>query len=232
MTFLSRLFDLIMPPVCEVCGSRLSPMEYGLCAACNMRLPRTGFAQRPLDNKLAQLFWGRLDVERAAALMYYTPKSDTARLILSLKYDYQPSLCAVLGRAMGTEFSAYGFFSGVDVIVPVPLARSRQRRRGYNQSEEIANGISEATGIPVEVGAVRRTVFKASQTHLDRWQRMDNVDGLFVLADDGARLAGKHILIVDDIITTGATVIACASAMDSLPGVRFSVVSLGFTSAG
>lgn len=228
-TLLRRLLNTVLPPMCEVCGTRLSPSEGGLCAACVMRLPRTGFALHPEDNDLAHLFWGRVDVERAASLVYYRPKSDTARLILSLKYDHKPTLCAELGRAMAAEFAAHGFFSGIDAIVPVPLTRMRRLQRGYNQSERIAQGVSSITGIPVETRAVRRTVFSTSQTQLDRWRRMDNVDGKFALADGAQSLAGKHILIVDDIITTGATVAACASALNVLPGVRISVASLGFT---
>jgi len=112
--------------------------------------------------------------------------------------------------------------------VPVPLARKRQRSRGYNQSFEIAYGISKATKIPLVNNAIKRKNFKKSQTKMNRWQRMDNVRDEFIMKK-GCCLANKHILIVDDVVTTGATVISCANELSKCGGVKFSVLSLGFT---
>ncbi len=230
MDLWSRILDLIAPRACLVCGMRLSASEQALCAACNRHLPRTGFVLSPRDNELAREFWGQAKVEKAASLIYYTPKSDPARLIYALKYFSKPNTGIVLGRIMATEFAPHGFFDGVDVLLPVPLTRRRRWQRGYNQSDYIAQGLSDVTGLPVDTGSLLRTKFTASQTHLGWREKKDNVENTFRLASD-ADLAGKHVMVVDDVITSGATVLACISAVAGLPDVRFSVVSLGFTKA-
>ena len=142
-------------------------------------------------------------------------------------YDQKP-IAELMGRMAAAEFAAHGFFDGVDAIVPVPLARKRMRERGYNQAFEIARGISAVTRMPIIDKAVIRESFKRSQTKMNRWQRNENVEGVFSLVD-GSALTGKHILIIDDVVTTGATVVSCARELMKAGDVRFSVMSLGFT---
>lgn len=224
----SRVLDFVSPRLCAVCGSRLSVTEHALCSACCLRLPRTGFCLRPYDNPVAQAFWGQADVERAASFFYFEPHSEVSRMIYSLKYKGRPDIGVALGRLAAGEFMAAGFFDGVDVIVPVPLARKRLRERGYNQSVEVAAGVSSLTGIPVDERSVCRKAFKTSQTKLGRWERLGNVSGLFEVRRQ-ERLLGKHVLLVDDVFTTGATVMACASAVAAVPGTTVSIMTLGFT---
>lgn len=225
--FLSKLLDFIAPRACVCCGCRLSADEEALCAVCNMHLPRTGYEKTPADNPLNRLFWGKLPIERASALFFYHAHSSSGNILYALKYRGHAEVGEMMGRMIAKEWQAEDFFDGIDMIVPVPLARSRERKRGYNQSREIARGISCVTGIPVNVDAVVRTSFKVSQTHLSLWERMENVDDVFSLKSvDG--LAGKHILLIDDVITTGATITACAMAMKVADNVRFSVLSIGF----
>lgn len=224
----SRVLDFVSPRLCAVCGSRLSVTEHALCSACCLRLPRTGFCLRPYDNPVAQAFWGQADVERAASFFYFEPHSEVSRMIYSLKYKGRPDIGVALGRLAAGEFMAAGFFDGVDVIVPVPLARKRLRERGYNQSAEVAAGVSSLTGIPVDARSVCRKAFKTSQTKLGRWKRLGNVSGLFEVRRQ-ERLLGKHVLLVDDVFTTGATVMACASAVAAVPGTTVSIMTLGFT---
>ncbi len=224
----SRVLDFVSPRLCAVCGSRLSVTEHALCSACCLRLPRTGFCLRPYDNPVAQAFWGQADVERAASFFYFEPHSEVSRMIYSLKYKGRPDIGVALGRLAAGEFMAAGFFDGVDVIVPVPLARKRLRERGYNQSAEVATGVSSLTGIPVDERSVCRKAFKTSQTKLGRWERLGNVSGLFEVRRQ-ERLLGKHVLLVDDVFTTGATVMACASAVAAVPGTTVSIMTLGFT---
>ena len=224
----SRVLDFVSPRLCAVCGSRLSVTEHALCSACCLRLPRTGFCLRPYDNPVAQAFWGQADVERAASCFYFEPHSEVSRMIYSLKYKGCPDIGVALGRLAAGEFMAAGFFDGVDVIVPVPLARKRLRERGYNQSAEVAAGVSSLTGIPVDARSVCRKAFKTSQTKLGRWERLGNVSGLFEVRRQ-ERLLGKHVLLVDDVFTTGATVMACASAVAAVPGTTVSIMTLGFT---
>ena len=228
MSLWSRVLDFVSPRLCAVCGSRLSVTEHALCSSCCLRLPRTGFCLRPYDNPVAQAFWGQADVERAASFFYFEPHSEVSRMIYSLKYKGRPDIGVALGRLAAGEFMAAGFFDGVDVIVPVPLARKRLRERGYNQSAEVAAGVSSLTGIPVDERSVCRKAFKTSQTKLGRWERLGNVSGLFEVRRQ-ERLLGKHVLLVDDVFTTGATVMACASAVAAVPGTTVSIMTLGFT---
>ncbi len=224
----SRLLDLISPRCCAVCGRRLFAGESDICVECVVALPRTDFVLSPKDNDLARFFWGLMPIERATALFYYRAHSETSNIIYSLKYHGQASLGVALGRIAAREAMGTDFFEGVDMIVPVPLARKRERQRGYNQSEMIAEGISEMTGIGMRTDVVKRTKFLDTQTKLSRWERQENVKGLFKLID-AESIRGKHVLLVDDVVTTGATINACAEAMMAAGDVRFSVMVLGFS---
>lgn len=227
VSFWSRLLDLISPRQCVVCGQRLAVSEEVICSKCNLHLPRTGFQADALENDMARMLWGRIPVERVAALFYYEAHAASARIIYHLKYHDHPEMGRVMGRMVAREFAISRFFDGIDAIVPVPLAKKRQRQRGYNQSREMAEGIGEVTGLPIYNKVVRRTGFKGSQTRLTRLERNENVEGTFLLAD-GNSIRGKHLLLVDDVVTTGATVVACARELLKAEGVRVSVLSLGF----
>jgi len=226
ISFWTRLLDLISPRLCVICGHRLSVTEEVICSKCNLHLPRTFFQQDPYENVMAKLFWGQIPVERAAALFYFEAHAETANIIYELKYRNHPEIGEVMGRMMARELQSTGFFDGIDAIVPVPLAKKRQRQRGYNQSVEIARGVSAVTGLPIYNKVVRRTVFEGSQTNKGRWERNENVEKVFELADDD-NIDGKHLLIIDDVVTTGATVIACAKELVRAGDVRVSVLALG-----
>ena len=227
ISFWHRLLDLIMPRTCVVCGHRLSVTEETLCARCNLHLPRTDFHHDPYDNEMARLFWGQIPILRATALFYYEAHAETANILYTLKYKHHPEIGEAMGRLFATELKSSGFFEGIDGIVAVPLARKRLRQRGYNQSMEIARGLAAVTGIPVCKDVIRRTVFEGSQTHKGRWERNDNVADVFRLQDATA-VQGRHLLLVDDVVTTGATVIACARELLKAANVSISVLALGF----
>ncbi len=227
VSFWHRLLDLISPRLCVVCGQRLTVSEDVICAKCNLHLSRTGFQHNPYENEMAKLFWHQIPIERATALFYYEAHSETANILYELKYKNHPEIGEVMGRIVARELQPSGFFDEIDGIVPVPLARKRLRQRGYNQSKEIAKGICEITGLPIYNLVVRRNVFEGSQTNKGRWERNENVEKVFELTDETAIL-GKHLLIVDDVVTTGATVIACAKELCKAPNVKISVLALGF----
>ena len=176
---------------------------------------------------MARLLWGQIPVERVAAMFYYEAGSETAKIIYDLKYHDQPEMGEELGRMVAREFTLAGFFEGIDAVVPVPLARRRQRQRGYNQSMMVAQGISDVTGLPIFGHVACRTVFVKSQTSMGRWDRIDNVSGVFEVRNAEA-LQGKHILLIDDVMTTGATIISCARELQKVADVRVSVLTLGF----
>lgn len=179
---------------------------------------------------MAQLFWHLTPVERAAALLFYEPHSEMARLVYDMKYHDRPDIGEDMGRLMANEMQFARYFDGIDILLPVPLSRKRMRQRGYNQSEQLAIGISDITHLPVVTKALRRKHFVKSQTQLSRHERQENVDDMFELRD-GSLLQDKHILLVDDICTTGATLMACIEVLKDIPGIHLSVLTLGFTKA-
>lgn len=225
---LRLLTDLLAPRACTACGCRLAAGEDVLCTGCNIRLPRTHFARSPLDNEMARLFWGRVPVERCAALFFYHPHSASGQMIYGLKYRGRAEDGRMLGRLAAGEMAAEGFFDGMDLLIPLPLARRRERERGYNQSAMIAEGVAEITRLRVERHAVERTRDTPSQTTMERSRRSDNVEGAFRLRDP-ERVSGHHVLLIDDITTTGATLAACARVLLGAGGVTVSVLTLGFS---
>ena len=227
ISFWHRLLDLISPRLCVVCGQRLTVSEEVICTKCNLHLPRTGFHRDPYENEMAKLFWHQIPVERAAALFYYEPHAETANILYELKYKTHPEIGEVMGRLIAKELQTSDFFDGIDGIVPVPLAKKRLHQRGYNQSMEIAKGVSEVTHLPIYNKVVKRNVFEGSQTSKGRWERNENVEGVFKLADATA-IQGKHLLVVDDVVTTGATVIACGKELSKAGNVKMSVLAVGF----
>ncbi len=224
---LNKLLDLVAPRFCVVCGNRLAVSEDYVCSVCNLHLPRTGFQTHADDNQMVRMLWGLMPVERATALFYYAPGTQTTHILEALKYNDQPEIGIMMGRLMAQELKDSGFFDGIDLIIPIPLARSRQRQRGYNQCTMLARGVSKVTGIPVVESVVVRERFEKSQTRLNRWERLENVDGLFALCDPQS-LRGKHVLLIDDVMTTGATVCACSKPLQQVEGLRISVLTLAF----
>lgn len=187
-------------------------------------MPRTSF-YRQKENPVERLFWGKIPVERATSYLYYRKGSDFKQILHRLKYGGQKEIGEAMGRYMAAELRSCGFFEGVDVIVPVPLHKKRLKQRGYNQSEWIARGISAVTGIPVDAYSVAREKNTETQTRKTIMERWENVDGIFILLNP-ALFIGKHVLIIDDVLTTGATTVACASVFDGIAGVQVSVLTL------
>ena len=227
-SFWTRLFDLIAPRFCVACDNRLAESEQHVCLNCLLDLPRTHYADQPYDNPMAQLFWGHFRVEKAAAWFFYQPSSPHSGMIHQLKYHRQREIGHFIGRVAAEEMSRRHFFDDIDLLIPIPLTKRRQRSRGYNQSLEIARGISETTGIPVCEKAVRRTRFEQSQTHKTAKERRENVSGVFELVDNEV-VSGRHVLVIDDVITTGSTMISCCRELQKATDVKISIFSIGFT---
>ena len=222
-TWVYALAELISPRRCVVCGDLLEDYEEGLCLACNINLPRTHY-HLLADNPLHNLLVNRFPLVRATAYMFYRPGSPHAQLVRKLKYRGRSDLGVLLGRYAATEIGPSGFFEGVDVILPVPLHVRKLRKRGYNQSLMLAQGLSAITGLPISQG-VARTRWTDSQTHKSYSARQEILKGVFSLVRPD-ELHGKHVLVVDDVITTGATITACSRAACEAGDVRISIFCL------
>ena len=224
LLFVASLADFLFPRYCACCRDRLSLHEQVICTSCLLNLPRVRHSSFT-DNDVTRTFWGLAPVEKGTARFYYAKSSGYSRLLADLKYHNRPETGDVLGRIMAEELLPRGFFNGIDLIVPVPLAREKENQRGYNQSACIASGISQATGIGVDTASVRRIVANPSQTHLTEAERRENVQGIFAVADP-ERLKNRHILLVDDVMTTGATLRSCAETIAAACSVRVSILCL------
>ena len=231
----SALLDLISPRRCLVCRQTLAESERHICVKCYLDLPRTGY-HKAQHSFLETNYWAKIPIHRAAAYFFYTEQN--REILFGFKYHQKPQIGQYLGQLMAEEIvSQSDFFSGIDIIVPIPLHPGRQRQRGYNQSHYIAKGISQVTHIPICEKAVVRTIDNESQTHLLHTQRKDNVEGIFRCLHPEL-LRGKHILLVDDVITTGATTASCAQAvlqalgeyneqgLNTTASVQFSILAL------
>jgi ComF family protein len=175
---------------------------------------------------VAQLFWGRVQILNATSFMYFTKGSRYQQILHELKYRGQKQIGFEMGKMFGTELQGTAF-ALADLVHPVPLHFSKQRTRGYNQREYIARGISQMLKIPVESGLVVRTADSKTQTRKSRYERWENVRGIFRVANP-PRLYNKHVLLVDDVITTGSTIEACVNSMLSFPGVSVSIATLAY----
>jgi len=224
--FWDDVISLLFPRLCYACGNHLLRSENLICTECYILIPRTNFHEDN-NNPVAQLFWGRCLIEKAAAFSYYNKGSRIRNLIHNLKYKGVQEVGYEMGRIYGLSLKDSGFTGDIDVIIPVPLHPSKKRARGFNQSELISSGISDASMLPVDVSSLARISVSATQTKRSRYDRWTNVEGIFRVTDPGA-IAGKHILLVDDVITTGSTVESCTNELRGIEGVRVSVVSLAY----
>jgi len=197
-----------------------------ICTECYVVIPRTDYHNIP-DNPVVQLLWGRCTVEKAAAFSFYNKGSRMRRLIHNLKYKGIKEVGMELGIIYGSSLKSSGFTEGIDLIIPVPLHPSKKRKRGFNQSEVIAEGISASTGIPVDKTSLIRTSKSDTQTKRSRYERWINVEGIFSLSDYEI-LRGKSVLLVDDVITTGSTIESCANELLKTEGIKVSVAALAY----
>lgn len=224
---LQGLASLCFPEVCPCCGTAMVTGERVMCLSCRLDMPLTDYHLKPDFNRLMERLICRTPIERSGAMMHYERMSPYARLIHAAKYGGRPSIARELAREYSAAIAPSGFFDGIDAIVPVPLSRLKLIRRGYNQSLHIARGVAEATGLPVI--DVLKARSHASQTRKDARQRYLNASGIYQAAG-GVPEGVNHLLLVDDIITTGATVCACAEAIGTARSdVKISVLALAAT---
>lgn len=223
-TFLTDVCDFLFPRACCICGNSLLHDEKYCCTSCLMALPRTNLHLIE-DNEIEKNFWGKINIKRATSFLYYSKGGDVRQLLYELKYHGNKYIGEFLGRVMASELIDSGFFDGIDCIIPVPLHKKKLHKRGYNQSEWLCKGISQVTSIPIRKDIIRRVSQTETQTHKGMYERWSNVNQAFQ-GEDVSSLNNLHILIVDDVLTTGATIVSCCDSFKDIKSIQISVLTL------
>ncbi len=231
MQFLKNILadtaHLFYPHICNGCGSDVLADESLLCAKCFINLPVTNFAAHP-NNPIEKIFWGRIPLVAAHSEYYFAKSSLTQHLIHQLKYKGNTDIGHYLGELMGKSLLESNRFN-IDGLIPLPLYPDKERKRGYNQAAIICNGIAQSMKVPVLNNYLIRQHFTETQTKKHRTERWENVAESFALKN-APFLKGKHLLLVDDVVTTGATLEASAHTLLNIEGVKLSIATLTFAS--
>lgn len=230
MNPLKDIMGLFLPRVCAMCGGDLpEPLEF-LCTSCRWEMPLTGFGSR-VDNPVIAKLHGMLPLVNASSYLWFADGGDVRAMIHAFKYRGNWRYAYEAGKWYGAELRDGGLYDDVDVVVPIPLHFKKLLRRGYNQAAYIAQGMASVMNVRVDRRSVVRRRYNRSQTERSKSERWENVEGIFAVKHP-ANLAGKHILLVDDVLTTGATIISCARAiLDAVPDCRISIATLAVSRA-
>lgn len=224
MKFFSDFINLFYPKVCESCGKNLISDENVICLECLYNIPKTNFYKES-ENIVERLFWGRVELEHAASYFHYTKGSVFQKLIHKLKYKGKQEIGVELGKLLGEALRKSEFYDTIDILVPVPLHPKRLKHRGYNQAKCIADGMAEIMNLPIDEKNLVRTKATETQTKKSRIARWENVENIFILKDP-AEYENKHILLIDDVVTTGATLEACAHGILKAKNSKVSIAVL------
>jgi len=226
LNILADFFNLIYPICCIVCDEKLIIGEKMFCTGCLSDIPKTRYKDFK-NNEVSKLFWGRVEIEAATSLFYFSKGSKYRSMIHKMKYHGQKEIGYELGKILANEITG-NEFNNVDIVIPVPLHDRRKRSRGYNQSTYIAKGIAEILNKPLKSDLLVRKIYNISQTGKGRFGRWENVEGIFELKEKET-IQNKKILLVDDIITTGSTIEACVHAIKEKVNSKIFVCSLAIT---
>lgn len=221
------IIHLFFPHVCAGCGSDIINLQHHLCLHCIADLPFTDFFNQP-GNPVESKFYGRMNVKSAGSAYFFTKDSLIESLVYELKYKGNKLIGIYLGEMMGHFLKTSHRFDDVDIIIPLPLNAKRLKKRGYNQSQMLCEGIQNVFKKPVLNTAVIRRVNTETQTHMGRVTRWENMDGVFAVAHQEA-LENKHVLLVDDVVTTGASLEACGEEILKVAGTTVSIATLAYT---
>ena len=220
LNWFDALIGLFYPSVCAACGCSLYKWEHIVCTRCKTFLPKTGYALNE-DNPLARIFYGRVRFQAVTACFFFSKEGKVQHLIHELKYKGNTDAGVFLGQELGKSIKEAPLFQNIDYLIPGPLHPKREKERGYNQSLVIARGISEVTGISIGEKYLIRSVNTATQTHKSKEERWKNVKDIFEVKHP-EYLEGKYVLLIDDVLTTGATLEACALKLSAIPGITIS----------
>ena len=221
------LLDILYPRVCYVCDKVLAKNQNVLCSRCLHDLPVADFHLEK-ENPVEQIFYGRLPLENATALLLFEKKGMVQKLIHNLKYRGHEEIGTYFGKWLGEELKQQPSYAGISAVIPVPLHKKKLRKRGYNQVAKFAAQIAEALEVPYVDDVLLKLSSTQTQTLKTRFARWGSIEETFSLNNE-KRLAGAHILLVDDLVTTGATLEACAQKLLQIRGTRISIATMAVT---
>lgn len=223
-TIKSSLLHLFYPHVCAGCGADYLNIGEEVCAGCMTQLPKTNYEKHE-GNPVEKMFYGRLPIQQATAQFYFTKESLMQRLLHQFKYNGNQQLGKQLGKLMAHQLLHSNRFQNVEALIALPLFADKEKKRGFNQSVVLCDAISEVLSIPVVKNVVHRPIATETQTKKGRVARWKNMEGKFELLNTTS-LIGKHVLLIDDVITTGATLEACGNILLQIEGLRLSMATL------
>ena len=223
LKFLNHLINLFYPSVCSACGNLLMQNEETVCLSCRYLLPKTLYEQNQ-DNPLAQMFHGQIGFNAVTAEFFFSKTGKVQHLLHQLKYEGNKDAGFFLGQQLGESIKNAEPFQGIDFLVPIPLHPKKEHLRGYNQSYVIAQGVEDKTKIPIIKDCLYRKVFTSTQTKKSREERWDNVKDIFDVKNQEL-LENKHVLIIDDVLTTGATLMAAGNTLSKIQDIKISVAT-------
>jgi ComF family protein len=223
---LKDFLSLVFPTVCTACGRSLYKNENCICTRCHYHLPQTNYHRQPI-NPVARLFWGRVPLHAASSYYSFSKGGAVQNLVHQLKYRGKKEIGFTIGKFYGAELRESRLFSSVNTVIPVPLHEKKLKKRGYNQSDLFAQGLAESLNVTFDTHNLARIRASETQTKRSRFERWKNVEAGFALKEKN-KLEGKHILLVDDVVTTGATLEACAQTLLQVPGTMVSVATIAY----
>jgi len=226
-SLLANFVSLLYPELCVVCGEPLMENEKFFCFVCFLKLPKTQYHLIP-ENQAVERLAGKISLVKASSYFYYNKGGIAQKVIAEIKYKGNQNLGKWIGNYLAKDMILSGFFQGIDFLVPVPLHRSKEKKRGFNQAEKIAEGIAQVTKIPIEANNVIRIKANTTQTQKGVFERWKNTQNLFHLKNPEL-FKGKHILLIDDVLTTGSTLEALAQNLLESKEVKISILTLAIT---
>ena len=223
---LDDFLALIYPRNCISCGNSLYKHEEQVCNYCYLNLPKTNF-HKQLRNPVDALFYGRTPLLIASCFYLFTKKGSIQKVLHAIKYKSNKELAVLVGKWYAEDLKTNSIISKANFIIPVPLHRKKYKQRGFNQSEEFAKGLSDGLQIPLNTSVLQRSEFTSTQTKKNKYERWENVEDVFQLISP-EEFKNKHVVLVDDVITTGATIEACCQLLQQIEGIQISVLGIAY----